>query len=83
MEHELKVLKPYYSRLVEGSKTCEVRRDDRDFQIGDTLKLRCYSKESLCFIEPYEPLYFLITHILKGEQFGIKDGFAVLSIKKP
>lgn len=40
MIHELKVWPDYYERLADGSKTFEVRKDDRGYQTGDTLWLR-------------------------------------------
>lgn len=39
MIHELEVWPAYYERLVDGSKTFEVRKDDRGYQTGDTLQL--------------------------------------------
>jgi hypothetical protein len=39
--HELKVAGcPYFDRILDGTKTFEVRRDDRGFRVGDTLWLR-------------------------------------------
>lgn len=38
--HVLKTLPQYYERLADGTKTFEVRRDDRGFQTGDVLDLR-------------------------------------------
>lgn len=38
--HELKVVPPYFDSLVAGSKTFEVRRNDRGYQTGDMLRLR-------------------------------------------
>jgi len=39
-EHLLKVIPPYFDSLVAGSKTFEVRRNDRAYQRGDVLRLR-------------------------------------------
>lgn len=39
MIHELKVQPPFFERLIDGTKTFEVRRDDRGFQRGDVLRL--------------------------------------------
>lgn len=39
-EHELKVVPPYFDALVSGSKTFEVRKNDRAYQAGDVLRLR-------------------------------------------
>lgn len=38
-EHILKVVSPYFAALLDGSKTFEVRRNDRAFQRGDRLIL--------------------------------------------
>lgn len=40
MEHELKIWPQYYSRVADGTKTFEVRKNDRGFQPGDTVRLR-------------------------------------------
>lgn len=38
--HELKVWPEFYERIIDGSKTFEVRKDDRGYQAGDVLRLR-------------------------------------------
>jgi hypothetical protein len=43
--HTLKVWPAYYDRLADGSKTFEVRRDDRGYQTGDLLVLREWDPE--------------------------------------
>jgi len=40
MKHELKIWPQYYCRVVDGSKTFEVRKNDRGFQPGDEVTLR-------------------------------------------
>ncbi len=40
MQHELKIWPQYYDRVEDGSKTFEVRKNDRSFQVGDTVLLR-------------------------------------------
>jgi len=39
MTHLLKILTPYYYAVLRGSKTFEVRFNDRDFKEGDTVIL--------------------------------------------
>lgn len=38
--HELKILSEYYWDIIEGRKTFEIRKNDRDFKVGDVLILR-------------------------------------------
>lgn len=40
MKHELKIWPQYYCRVADGSKTFEVRKNDRGFQPGDDVTLR-------------------------------------------
>lgn len=42
MNHELKIDPQYYKRVANGSKTFEVRNNDRGFQMGDTVLLLEY-----------------------------------------
>lgn len=38
MLHQLKIKQCYLCHILEGSKTFEVRKNDRDFQVGDWIK---------------------------------------------
>lgn len=40
MHHDLKIEPQYYCRVADGSKTFEVRKNDRGFQPGDTVLLK-------------------------------------------
>lgn len=40
--HSLKTLPVYFAAVLRGDKTFEVRKNDRNFQTGDTLVLREY-----------------------------------------
>lgn len=42
MKHDLKIWPQYYCRVADGSKTFEVRHNDRGFQPGDEVELREY-----------------------------------------
>lgn len=46
-EHELKVVPPYFDSLVAGTKTFEVRRNDRAYQRGDVLRLGEWHPQSM------------------------------------
>ena len=38
--HDLKIRSAYYQAVLDGIKTFEIRKDDRQFRPGDTVKLR-------------------------------------------
>ena|SRR5437868_2348434 len=40
MTHDLKILPEYFAEVFKDKKTAEIRFDDRDFRIGDTMVLR-------------------------------------------
>ena len=37
--HTLKTLDPWFSEVARGLKTAELRKNDRDFKIGDVIRL--------------------------------------------
>lgn len=83
--HELKAWPQYFRRVWDGSKTFEVRRDDRGFGVGDVLLLREYDPE-LDSKNPGErwtgrELTASVTYLLRGGQLGIEKGYVVMSIK--
>lgn len=45
-EHELKTLPEMYDDIICGVKNFEVRRNDRDFAVGDTLVLYEYDPDA-------------------------------------
>lgn len=38
--HEIKILPQYYEAASKGIKQFELRKDDRDYQVGDLVRLR-------------------------------------------
>lgn len=80
MEHELKTIQPFFNEVLSGSKTFEIRKFDRDYKIGDFLKLREYNQNT----KTYEPNwhYVQITYILSdAKEYGLMDGYCILGIK--
>ena len=42
MIHELKIKNEYLLAVIDGSKTFELRKDDRGYKVGDYLQLQSY-----------------------------------------
>lgn len=80
MKHILKTWPEQFKEVEAGIKTFEVRRDDRNFKVGDTLLLVEYTP-NVGFSIPEKSIEKTITYKLEGGSFGIEKGFCVLSIK--
>lgn len=75
--HELKILPEYYEKVKEGEKRFELRKDDRNFQVGDLIRLCEYDGANYTGRDTlYEILYKL-----DGGQYGLEKGYCILSIK--
>lgn len=72
--HLLKIKDEYYKEVLNGSKSFEIRKNDRDFKTGDHIRFTDLD----CNPRPGE---WRITYVLKDcPQYGLKDGYAILSI---
>lgn len=74
--HELKIEPQYYSAVLAGVKTFEIRRNDRDFKIGDEILLAEFVPEENRYTN--RELLKQITYITDYAQ---KDGYVVMGIK--
>lgn len=83
--HKLDINDRWFARLVDGSKTAEVRKHDRDYQIGDeiTFAATVYAEDD------YRPrglrmIDATVSHVLPASVFpeGIQPGYSVLSLIK-
>lgn len=83
-EHVLKTIDHYWDALADGSKTFEVRKNDRAFQKGDTLILERWENSRLGLRQssPRQLLSAKVTYLLQGGQFGIEPTYCVLGFKK-
>lgn len=81
MKHELKILPCYFQDVWDGKKTFELRRDDRDFQVGDLLILREWDNMTQMYTG--SALVVEVTYILRNApQYGLENGYCIMSIKR-
>ena len=86
-EHELKTDPKVFDDVVSGKKTFEIRKNDRNFCIGDVLKLRKTKRSgaAMAMGAPLEyldaPFYALVTNIMYGPVYGLEAGWVIMSIK--
>lgn len=75
MRHELKTIPKYYKDALSGFKTFEVRYNDRNYQIGDTLILREYNPD----VQRYTGRWHeeTVGYILSDPHY-VKEGFVIL-----
>lgn len=76
MIHELKLQQPFFNDVFYNKKEFEVRKNDRNFKVGDRLKLIEYPSN--------KPRFVLkdVKYILEGGQYGIEKGYVVLGLKE-
>lgn len=77
--HKLKTWPSYFEDIFTGSKTFEVRKNDRDFKQGDWLKLEEYNQLTRTYTG--RQIHKQVGYILYGPAFGIEDGYCVMSLK--
>lgn len=80
MVHKLKILPEYFEEVLKKNKTFELRKDDRNYKVGDKLRLLEVDVEN----ENYtgRECTRTILYILKNvEKYGLKTGFLILAMK--
>lgn len=74
--HQLKILPEYFEQVMAGNKWFELRKDDRDYKVGDYIILRewdgsDYTGRNLQGIS--------IRYILRNvPEYGLMDGYCIL-----
>ncbi len=78
MIHSLKCAPQYFAALLDGSKTFEIRRNDRDYKQCDTLLLHeVDSLNGATILYTGRTLIFDVTYVTTDPEF-VLPGFAVL-----
>lgn len=77
MTHELKILPQYYNDVVHRGKCFEIRKNDRDYKVGDKLILREYDNGK--YTGRSIERWIIYIHYGNGE-FGVEKGYCVLGL---
>jgi len=77
--HSLKIVPSYFDDVSSGKKKFEIRKNDRDFLVGDLLNLREWNPET----ERYtgRELTAKVTYKINGGQYGLDNDYCVLGIE--
>jgi hypothetical protein len=77
--HTLKTWNDYFDDIAFGDKSFEVRKDDRNYEVGDTLILQRYNPNT----KEYDgcEVSVKVKYILRGGSFGIEEGHVVMGIE--
>lgn len=78
MIHELKILPYYFSAVISGEKTFEVRKNDRPFHKGDLLALNEYDDKNKMYTGNSCLVY--VDYILNDAEY-VKSGTVIMAIK--
>lgn len=79
--HALKTWPAFYEAVAGGRKPFEARKADRDFEVGDTLRLEEWSPTTREYTG--RACERLVTYIMRGPVFGVEAGWVVLGLALP
>ena len=76
--HELKILPEYFEAVALRTKTFEIRRNDRDYQVHDKLILKEWWRGKYTGRE----IVRYVSYIYHGDgTYGLPEGYCVMSLK--
>ena len=75
--HELKIDKEYYWAIVEGYKNFELRKNDRNYQIGDFLLLNEYKNGMITGRSIKKQIIYILENC---SEYGLQDGYCILGL---
>lgn len=78
MTHNLKIKYEFAKLHFIGKKNWELRKNDRDFKVGDTIEFKILEFENSSNWS-YERI---ITNVFDDTSLGLQVGYVILSIEK-
>ena len=77
MLHELKTYPKYFQETIEGNKLFEIRKNDRNFQVGDVLLLKEWDNIKYTGRE----VGVMVGYILDDKFIGLAEGYVALGLQ--
>ena len=75
-KHHIKILPTYFGDVASGVKKFEIRKADRNYKVGDVLRLCEWTEENGYTGREIEKT---VTYILRGcPDYGLKDGYWIM-----
>lgn len=71
--HELKIYPKYFDAVLNGSKPFEIRKNDRNFQVGDNVFLREWDNIKYSG----RTIFAEITYVLDDKFIGLTEGYGI------
>lgn len=78
-EHKIKIKKMYYDAVLSGEKTFEIRKNDRDYKVGDIIHFVPIADNGDMII-PHNPKEYKITYVFHGGEYGLENRYCVFGI---
>src|SRR5688572_5057646 len=76
--HALKTVPWAFQAILDGLKTFEIRKNDRDFQVDDVLELKEYSEDGQCYTG--RKTFVKVIWIMSGGFYGLASDHVCMSI---
>lgn len=82
MVHELKAWPKGFKEIVQDLKLYELRKNDRDYQVGDELLLREWDPETEEYTGNRCQVKVLYIYVAEDTSWGLLPGYCCMSIQK-
>lgn len=88
--HELKIKRKYFEEMLSKHKNFELRKNDRDFQVGDLVHFTIVDDKpaqgvlnQLLEKIKYPQMVFRITYVLKDvPEYGLDKDYCIFGLKQ-
>ena len=78
--HILKIKEEYFNAILRSDKTFELRKNDRDYQVGDLIHF--IKTDGFEYFGHIKDVYRIIYILKNVPQYGLDKDYCILAIKK-